>query len=746
MPTGTSIRYPSPMLAFAAAVLCILPAAASVGAQRVAHPGSKVSFPPSMDNPGIVIFDPVSVGTAKSANDFGIGCSRWLFLHVGGQPELGKTPLWRSVDRVRREMQKSSLSLTAADAARAARLLGATHLVTGTLSGGPTITLTYRVQKATDKAPLGAPITVSGTPDQVVAALPEAARKICNTVGVRNPALPKSVELMAAELQRLGSEIWTVTPDSAFAHSTRLADLRKKSPLADLICMNYLEPQEQMALDEMCRAVLAMAPDNVLAIGECSFAAPRILAQQKQRIIALARAHPNSFCLSLADGVAHAAASDFPGWHAAVQRGLQISPDSADACLALAAEVNAEAGDRRKARFASQMSPADWQYIQPRYAEWERLAKKATEIDPKYGLAWLRLATSATFNGDPQTADTAMWKALALMKGSPMTYEWGLEMYQAKWGGDEAKRRKVAGLAVTDPYPYTGFMVRASSLLLGQGYPDLSKVLLGRGIAALKKAVQQNPNDPMLLEPLAKGLGGFGDVAGSVDAYRRLVRLRPNNAAFADEYARTLYAVGNVPEALNQYKEASRLDPANATYKYWTAFVLQYQKHYVEAEKILRDVIKMSPNYADAHAVLANTLFELGKYEPALKEYDEAIRLRPTVGGLVARKGYIYIKMGQFDKAVEVAEMALRVTRDEIAALNVLSMAYLGKNDFKRAEEYARRAVFVSPNDGYSKLNLGNALIKLGKKNEARKEWQRVLTLDRGKFAPEARKQLAANP
>src|SRR5579872_2600503 len=100
---------------------------------------------PVNSGPGVVVCDPVCDARDRSLGDFGAGCGRWLFLVAGSQPEFGKTPLWWSLNRVRQELGRPNLQLSAQDGARLARRLGATHFVAGTLGGGPRLTLTYRL-------------------------------------------------------------------------------------------------------------------------------------------------------------------------------------------------------------------------------------------------------------------------------------------------------------------------------------------------------------------------------------------------------------------------------------------------------------------------------------------------------------------------------------------------------------------------------------------------------------------------
>lgn len=88
------------------------------------------SLPPLDSGPGIAVCEPTVQKSALRLANFGAGCGRWLHLHVGGQGEFGKTPLWGSMDDARRDMNRPDLRFAKADALQLAQKLGATHVAT----------------------------------------------------------------------------------------------------------------------------------------------------------------------------------------------------------------------------------------------------------------------------------------------------------------------------------------------------------------------------------------------------------------------------------------------------------------------------------------------------------------------------------------------------------------------------------------------------------------------------------------
>ncbi|HET6463209.1 MAG TPA: tetratricopeptide repeat protein, partial [Candidatus Krumholzibacteria bacterium] len=67
-------------------------------------------------------------------------------------------------------------------------------------------------------------------------------------------------------------------------------------------------------------------------------------------------------------------------------------------------------------------------------------------------------------------------------------------------------------------------------------------------------------------------------------------------------------------------------------------------------------------------------------------------------------------------------------TLDE--ALDVLGMCWRGKGDKKKARDYLKRAVALSPRDVSHLNNYGVVLAEGGMLPEAREQWKRVLEID----------------
>src|SRR5204863_9938391 len=87
--------------------------------------------------PGVLVCDPVLVGTNSQTSAFGAGCGRWLHFALGAQPELGRTPTWASTSYTCLELKTRALRVSQKDVPLLAPSLGVTHFAIGTVEGTP---------------------------------------------------------------------------------------------------------------------------------------------------------------------------------------------------------------------------------------------------------------------------------------------------------------------------------------------------------------------------------------------------------------------------------------------------------------------------------------------------------------------------------------------------------------------------------------------------------------------------------
>jgi tetratricopeptide (TPR) repeat protein len=363
------------------------------------------------------------------------------------------------VHHAQRELRKSHLRLTPAEAAQLPRSLGITHAALGEVEGNARrCTLRYRLWKLPGKKAVGKPVTVTGTQDQVVAALPGMAKQLCRSLGVESPRVPTAPGETAEELQRLGRLPWY--PTNLYLSDPQLDELLKltrqesSSPAGEprsprvLAAMHatlyYGSARSAGGVERMARRLIRAAPENALVWAEVGRQAdttekcdgrvlpPDGLAANLERC-------PNSYLFRTAESYFYRLSGQVEEGRRAAEHAVRCAARNPDAWLCLNAGIYDQANAIRQGRFNHRMTRQEREYCSALYEAQVPVALQAVRLDPQYARAWYKVSTTAAFQGDGELADVAFWKAVDLDPGFQPTYRWGLELYQPKWLNDPEK-------------------------------------------------------------------------------------------------------------------------------------------------------------------------------------------------------------------------------------------------------------------------------------------------------------------
>lgn len=383
-------------------------------------------------------------------------------------------------------------------------------------------------------------------------------------------------------------------------------------------------------------------------------------------------------------------------------------------------------------------------------------------------------------------------KAIATLQ-SPSKAAWAthFETVQRAFVGDVAKKKAVAYeayRAVTEKKPpntrvaeafarhlaFWGDREKAESVLkeAGADATPLGKQFL----ADLKagKATKLMVSTPE--EGLAESFLGIGQVLATnngVDAAQIYLRL----ALFlnpASDIAKL--ELGELYGNLEQYDKAiSVIDTVRDNSPFWInarvrkALYLNALQKSDEAVALLAGVLEKNPKEETLLQTLASIESARKKYDAAIPYYDRAIDLIGTLEkkhwGLFYARGIAHERTKQWAKAESDFKKALELDPEQGAVLNYLGYSWLDQNmNIPEAFDLIKKAVKLKPNDGYiidslgwgyyiqkdyeqavkhldkavelrpedPTLNdhLGDVYWRLGRKLEAKFQWNQALTLN----------------
>lgn len=204
---------------------------------------------------------------------------------------------------------------------------------------------------------------------------------------------------------------------------------------------------------------------------------------------------------------------------------------------------------------------------------------------------------------------------------------------------------------------------------------------------------------------------------------------RSATAALEIERAEALARLGRSKEAKEMLRR-QLAGPHAAAAATRLARILQREGSPAEASEVLRQTIRRLPGNEALVLALANSLHEEGKPDAGVEVIRDALRGRPQQRGLLFGLGAALERAGRWREAIQVMRSILTRNPKDAAAHNFIGYTLVERGeDLKEAERAIRRALFLSPGEGYIIDSLGWLYFRQGRLAEARSLLQMAVRL-----------------
>jgi tetratricopeptide (TPR) repeat protein len=305
-------------------------------------------------------------------------------------------------------------------------------------------------------------------------------------------------------------------------------------------------------------------------------------------------------------------------------------------------------------------------------------------------------------------------------------------LYETSLGGSPsapiaaAKARATAGKA---PPPAPTLREGAAEALLAPTATMIAAKQNQLALAYLRLLLRLDPtrNDAWVM------VGDLMMASNDVEAARAAyARPQPSSAEYASAQGKLAWTY----EQAEQHDQALRIARTAAAggdpdARITLADLLRADERYEEAVQVLTELIKQSPE-ADWRLYFgrAVSLEKLGRWPEAESDLQAALKARPDEPELLNYLGYSWIDRGvRLKEAVAMVEKAVAANPRSGAMVDSLGWAYYKLGDYKGAVEKLEDAVELDAGDPEVNDHLGDAYWRVGRRDEARFQWRRVLTL-----------------
>ena len=234
-----------------------------------------------------------------------------------------------------------------------------------------------------------------------------------------------------------------------------------------------------------------------------------------------------------------------------------------------------------------------------------------------------------------------------------------------------------------------------------------------------------------------------GQLDEAIAHYREALEIKPNVAQVQSNLGNALVREGQVEEAIVHLQKALEIDPGYAEAYNHMGSALMKKGQAGEAIAYYQKAVQLNASYADAYNNLGVAFLRNGQVDEAIAHYRKAVAINPGSAEMQYNLGNVLAREGNWADAIECYQAALSTERDSVKAAKVrnnlgAALEKLGKSD--EALEQFSQALQINGNYPEAHCNLGRMLAQRGRRDEAVAHLREALRLKPG--YEQARKQL----
>lgn len=253
--------------------------------------------------------------------------------------------------------------------------------------------------------------------------------------------------------------------------------------------------------------------------------------------------------------------------------------------------------------------------------------------------------------------------------------------------------------------------------------------------AAYRRALQLEPEWPLLLDNLAVSLHFSRRFAEAEDAFERaLAAHEPASRPFTlRNLASLLVQLDRYPEAIARYREALDYAPDDPYTHRDLAATLHASDQYEAAERHYRRAVALAPSWTDPARHLADLLAAVGRPEQAEPIYRQLLADDPDasdVPDILNGLGTCLNALERLDEAMDTLERLVAMAPDNGLYHYNLAVVLERADRTEAALDVYRTAIAHAPDMLDAHSSLAAALYRLGRLDEARVAYHDVARLD----------------
>ena len=245
----------------------------------------------------------------------------------------------------------------------------------------------------------------------------------------------------------------------------------------------------------------------------------------------------------------------------------------------------------------------------------------------------------------------------------------------------------------------------------------------------LKKALQNDPLNPIYHSSLATVLQFRGELKEAIACYQKALQIQPDLVGPYNNMGLAFQDLGNSTEAVSCYQKALELKPDHAGAYYNMGDAFRSQDKPTEAVSCYQKAVELKPDYFEAYNNMGIVFSKQGELDRAISYYQKALEQKPDYVQAHNNLGFVLQDIGRSFEAITSYQKALKIKPDYFEAYNNMGTAFADLGKPAEAIPCYQKALKLKPDYFEAYNNMGIALQGQGKLDEAISCCQKTLEL-----------------
>jgi serine/threonine protein kinase/tetratricopeptide (TPR) repeat protein len=213
----------------------------------------------------------------------------------------------------------------------------------------------------------------------------------------------------------------------------------------------------------------------------------------------------------------------------------------------------------------------------------------------------------------------------------------------------------------------------------------------------------------------------------AIESTRRALELEPDRPSVRYTAALTMFRGGRYAEAEAEIDRALALQPTYEDASRLRATLLMRTGRVDDGLAEFRKLMARRPNALAVHNEMGAALYAAARYKEALDAFEKAIALSPGSAIVLSRAGATAQQLGDSVRALDFYEKANAIQPRADTFTN-MGTIYYGLGEFEKAVKAYEGALLIRPMNPAMNRNLGDAYLRLGRADDARRSYRHAVT------------------